>query len=100
MPYLVLPLLMPSLTLAYACMTDQGPWASDGYFGPGSIGQSAFLLSPLAVWAVSWLWRWEGDHDIFEPRLTVCLIAVLLGIVVCGLAAGVLTMAAVGADLQ
>ena len=99
-PYLALPLLTPSLVLAYACITDQGPWASDGYFGPGSIGQTGFFLSPLALWAASRLWRWEGDHDILERRLTVCLIAVLLGIVVCGLAATALSITGLGAGLQ
>jgi hypothetical protein len=99
-PYLALTLLTPCFVLAYACVTDQGPWAPDGYFGPGSLGQSAYLLSPLALWAVSWLWSWEGDHDILEPRVTVCLAAALLGIVICGLAAGSLAMAHLGAALN
>lgn len=86
-PYLALPLLTPCFILAFACVTDQGPWASDGYFGPGTIGQTLWLLSPLALWAASWLWRWEGDHDILEPRLTVCLLAAMLGIVICASAA-------------
>jgi hypothetical protein len=86
-PYLAFPLLTPCFILAYACVTDQGPWASDGYFGPGTLGQTLVLLSPLAMWAASWLWSWEGDYDIIEARLAVCLLAAVLGVAICGFAA-------------
>ena len=83
-PFTGLPLLAPSLVLAYACATDQGPWAADGYFGsPAGIGTTLGFLSPLLVWAACWLWKWEGDHDILEPRVIVAFLAVLAAFLIC-----------------
>lgn len=80
---LLLSLLTPSFVLAFACVTDQGPWAADGYLGPGTITVTLVLISPLLIWADSWLWRWEGEYDILEPRAIVCVIAVAIGLVIC-----------------
>ena len=82
-PLVLLPLLAPSVVLAYACTTDQGPWSAHGYLGPGNLTGTLVLLSPFAIWAASWLWKWEGDHDILEARTIVCLIAVVIGFAVC-----------------
>lgn len=82
-PFLLLTLLVPSFVLAYACTTDQGPWAADGYFGPGNPAETLILLSPLIVWAASWLWYWEGDYDILEPRVVVGAIAGAIGLAIC-----------------
>lgn len=92
-PLLLLTLLIPSFVLAYACTTDQGPWASDGYFGPGSLTLTIVLLSPFAIWAASWLWAWEGDYDILEPRAVVALIAGVVGLAICAYCAFALSMA-------
>jgi hypothetical protein len=86
-PLLSLTLFTPCLVLAYACTTDQGPWASDGYFGPGTFADTLLLLSPLALWAWCWMWTWKGDCRILlESRMTVCLYAAIAGFAVCGVA--------------
>lgn len=95
-PLLLLALFAPSFVLTYACTTDQGPWAPDGYFGPGNLTETLVLLSPLSVWAASWLWKWEGDYDILEPRLIVCLIAAAIGYAICAWYWLALAMAGLG----
>jgi hypothetical protein len=94
-PLLLLTVLVPNFVLAFACLTDQGPWTARGYFGPGTFGQTLYLLSPLVVWAAGWLLRWEGDYDIVEPRTALGLIAGGYALFICldawislGLAAG------------
>jgi hypothetical protein len=82
-PVLLLPLLIPSSVLAYACVTDQGPWAADGYFGPGTFTEALVLLSPLLVWAASWLLKWEGEYDVLERRAVVCVVAGAIGLAIC-----------------
>jgi len=82
-PFLLLTLFIPSFVLAYACTTDQGPWTANGYFGPGRPTETLLLLSPLIVWAASWLWSWEGDYDILEPRAAVGVIADAIGLLIC-----------------
>ena len=95
-PLLLLALLVPSFVLAYACVTDQGPWAADGYFGPGNLATTLVLLSPLVVWGAGWLWAWEGEPDILEPRAVVCAIAGGIGLAVCALCAVDLYLAELG----
>lgn len=95
-PLLLLPLLVPPVVLAYACTTDQGPWAADGYFGPGDLARTLVFLSPLGVWAASWLWKWEGEYDVLEPRVIVCLVAVVIGFAICAWWWGALFMAGLG----
>ena len=92
---MLLTLLVPSFVLAYACATDQGPWAANGYFGPGTPTDTLVLLSPLVVWAAGWLWAWEGEHDILEPRAIVCAIAGAIGLAICTLCAVNLIMTGV-----
>ena len=99
-PFLVLTLLIPSFVLAYASTTDQGPWAPDGYFGPGTFTQTLVLLIPLAIWAASWLLAWEGDHDVLEPRVTLGLIAGGVGLVICAWLTLVLSLAEFGNALD
>ena len=98
-PLMLLPLLAPSLVLAYACTTDQGPWAANGYFGPGNFAETLELLIPLGVWAASWLWKWEGDYDILEPRAIICLVAGVIGFVICAWFWAALCMAGIGSAL-
>lgn len=92
-PFLLLILLVPSFVLAYACTTDQGPWTVSGYFGPGRPTETLLLLSPLIVWAASWLWSWDGDYDVLEPRAVVGAIAGAIGLVICAYFALGLSMA-------
>lgn len=99
-PFLLLIPLVPSFVLAYACTTDQGPWAANGYFGPGDFKQTLFLLSPLAVWAASWLWKWEGDYDILEARTIVCLVAGAIALVICAVGAWDLSMVKMASALS
>jgi hypothetical protein len=82
-PLLLLTLLIPNFVLAYACTTDQGPWTARGDFGSGTIAQTLLLLSPLIIWAAGWLWSWEGDHDILEPRTMLGLLAWIWGLALC-----------------
>lgn len=52
----------------------------NAHFGPGSGGEALELLSPFAIWAAGWLWSWEGDYDILEPRLIPGLLADAAGL--------------------
>jgi len=88
---MLLTLLIPSFVLAYACATDQGPWAAHGNLGSGSLTDTLVLLSPLALWATGWLFPWRGD-DTLEPRAVICAIASMIGLAICAWHAFVLDM--------
>jgi len=99
-PLLFLILLVPCYVLAFACLTGQGPWAADGDFGPADLTQILVLHSPLALWAACWLLKWEGDHDIVEPRVVVAALASLVGLALCADLTVSLTLASLGRALN